>query len=184
MTMSTYLIKDLTIQIEQGDITLQTVDAIVNAANKFLQHGGGVAGAIVSRGGNVIQRESNDWVNLHGQVTHDHPAITGPGTLPCRHIIHAVGPIWGEGNEVYKLQQAITASLMVANDLKCTSIAFPAISTGIYGFPMKLAAGCFFQSIADFASSDSLHFLQIIKIILREMEDCLIFDSEFSRAVD
>lgn len=182
--MSTHLFGDLSVQIEQGDITRQKVDAIVNAANKYLRHGGGVAGAIVARGGYAIQRESNDWVSQHGIVTHDHPAITGAGTLPCLHIIHAVGPVWGEGEEIEKLQQAILSSLFVANDLKCQSIAFPAISTGIFGFPMDLAADCFFHSISNFAARETLHFLQVIKIILRELRDCQIFQERFSQTGD
>jgi O-acetyl-ADP-ribose deacetylase (regulator of RNase III) len=182
--MSTYLFGDLTVQIDQGDITRQNVDAIVNAANKYLRHGGGVAGAIVARGGNSIQQESDEWIRQHGAVTHDHPAITGAGMLPCLHVIHAVGPMWGEGEEIQKLQQAILSSLIVANDLKCQSVAYPAISTGIFGFPMKLAADCFVQSISVFAASDTLHFLQIIKIILRSHEDCLVFQKRFSHSED
>jgi len=142
------------------------VDAIVNAANSRLQHGGGVAAAIVSRGGRIIQQESNDWVKQHGPATHTHPAITSAGNLPCQHIIHAVGPVWGEGHEIQKLQQAITASLQIANDLKCLSVAFPVISTGIFGFPTKLAAECFQDVFKQYASQFPLSFVQIVKIIL------------------
>lgn len=164
--MPTYLFNKLTVQIEQGDLTRQTVDAIVNAANSHLQHGGGVALAIVKRGGLIIQEESNDWIRQHGLVTHDRPAITGGGNLACRHVIHAVGPVWGEGDEVSKLMTVVTSCLQVASDLKCKSIAFPAISTGIFGFPAKLAAECFRESIADFSIHYSLPFLQVINLVL------------------
>ncbi len=180
--MSTFLFDNLTIQIEQGDITYQNVDAIINAANKYLQHGGGVARAIVARGGSIIQKESDEWVRLHGLVTHDHPAITGAGTLPCQHVIHAVGPVWGEGNEIEKLEQVVEASLFTANDLKCSSVAFPAISTGIFGFPLDLAARCFLDAIYRFSKTDSLFFLQIIKIVLMDLHSYRIFQDTFSHS--
>ncbi len=91
------------LQIVQGDITTEEVDAIVNAANEYLQHGGGVAWAIVKRGGDVIQDESDKWIKQHGPVSHAHPAWTSGGALPAKYIIHAVGPIWGDGDEDKKL---------------------------------------------------------------------------------
>jgi O-acetyl-ADP-ribose deacetylase len=178
--MSTFLFNKLTVQIEQGDITQQNVDAMVNAANHHLQHGGGVAGAIVRKGGSIIQKESDDWVRIHGPVTHNHPAITGAGTLPCQYVIHAVGPVWGEGDEMEKLRQAIEASLIVANDLKCSSVAFPAISTGIFGFPVDQASRCFLAAISDFSSLNVLFFLQVVKIILFNKDDYQIFFDTFS----
>jgi O-acetyl-ADP-ribose deacetylase len=178
--MATTLFNKLTIQIEQGDITQQKVDAVINAANKYLQHGGGVAFAIVSRGGSSIQKESDEWIRLHGLVTHDHPAITSAGTLPCQYVIHAVGPVWGEGDEIGKLELAVEASLFTANDLKCSSVAFPAISTGIFGFPLDLAARCFLNAIYSFSRTDSLFFLQVIKIILLDSHSYHIFQDIFT----
>ena len=83
------------IQLIQGDITAEEVDAIVNAANEFLQHGGGVARTISSKGGAAIQEESNAWVLQHGRVSHAKPAWTSAGLLPAKYVIHAVGPVWG-----------------------------------------------------------------------------------------
>ena len=105
------------LQIEKGDITTDEVDAIVNAANEHLQHGGGVAWAIVRRGGDIIQEESDKWIQQHGLVTHAHPAWTSGGALPAKYIIHAVGPVWGDGDEDNKLADAITGSLRVADEL-------------------------------------------------------------------
>jgi O-acetyl-ADP-ribose deacetylase (regulator of RNase III) len=166
----------------KGDITELEFDAIVNAANAHLQHGGGVAGAIVRSGGFDIQRESNDWVNIHGPASFNHPAVTGAGSLQCRYIIHAVGPVWGEGNEEEKLKTAIFSSLIVANDLKCATIAFPAISTGIFGFPLQPASECFFQAIEMFSSQKILFFVQIIKIVLFDNHAFQIFTNTFSRS--
>ena len=88
-----------TIQIVQGDITIENVDAIVNAANEHLQHGGGVAWAISKKGGPTIQKESDEWIRQHGLVPHSHPAWTSGGLLPAKYVIHAVGPVWGDGDE-------------------------------------------------------------------------------------
>ncbi len=155
-----------TLQIVQGDITIDEVDAIVNAANEYLQHGGGVAWAIVRRGGEAIQEESDQWIQLHGLVSHSHPAWTSGGALPAKYIIHAVGPIWGDGDEDNKLADAITGSLRVADELKCSSISMPAISTGIFGFPKERAAGIIFKSIEKYFSSSNDSSLKIIRIVL------------------
>jgi len=179
--MATYIFNNLTVLIEQGDITRQKVDAIVNAANSHLLHGGGVAASIANRGGSSIQSESDEWVKIHGLATHDHPAITGAGSLPCQYIIHAVGPVWGEGDETEKLNRTIRASLIVANDLKCGSVAFPAISTGIFRFPLELAAKCFLSAISEFASENILFFLHTVKIILFDETASRIFINEFSQ---
>src|SRR5512136_2072054 len=98
------------IQIVEGDITIEAVDAIVNAANEHLQHGGGVAWAISKKGGSAIQKESNEWIRQHGIVSHAHPAWTLGGLLPAKYVIHAVGPVWinGRDDEDSKLESAIT----------------------------------------------------------------------------
>src|ERR1700690_2279988 len=92
-----------TLQIVQGDLTTETTDAIVNAAHEHLSHGGGVAWAIVRRGGEIIQQESDEWIRNHGIVAHARPAWTSGGDLPAKYVIHAVGPVWGDGDEVAKL---------------------------------------------------------------------------------
>lgn len=154
------------LQITQGDLTLEAVDAIVNAANEHLQHGGGVAWAIVRRGGDVIQQESDAWIRKHGLVPHSRPAWTSAGSLPSRFVIHAVGPVWGDGNEDKKLADAVTGSLRVADELKCESIAFPAISTGIFGFPKGRAAKIMFKTIEDYFDTTPTSELKIIKLVL------------------
>jgi putative ATPase len=154
------------LQIVQGDITTEEVDAIVNAANEYLKHGGGVAWAIVRRGGDVIQDESDKWVKQHGPVSHTHPAWTSGGALPAKYVIHAVGPVWGDGNEDKKLADAVTGSLRVADELKLLSIAMPAISTGIFGFPKERAAGIIFSAVKKYFSGDQNSTLKVIRIVL------------------
>lgn len=154
------------LQFSQADLTQERVDAIVNAANNRLQHGGGVAGAIVRRGGAQIQAESNAWVRKHGPVTHERPAYTGAGNLPCRYVIHAVGPVWGEGDEDAKLGAAVSGSLRVADELELTSIALPAISTGIFGFPKDRAARVILAAIQDYFASHVDSKLQLVRLVL------------------
>ncbi len=153
------------IQIAQGDITLEETDAIVNAANEHLQHGGGVAWAIVRRGGDVIQDESDAWIRAHGLVPHSRPAWTSGGSLSARYVIHAVGPVWGDGDEDAKLAAAVTGSLRVAHELKCASIAFPAISTGIFGFPKEHAAGIMLKSIKEYFEKETST-LKTVRLVL------------------
>lgn len=154
-----------TIQIVQGDITTEQVDAIVNAANEHLQHGGGVAWAISKKGGAAIQNESDDWIRQHGPVSHSRPAWTSGGLLPAKFVIHAVGPMWGDGDEDRKLADAVTGSLRVADELKCSSIAFPAISTGIFGFPKDRAAGIIFSAIEKYFEGNP-SVINVVKFVL------------------
>ena len=163
-----------TLQIAQGDITLEEVDAIVNAANEHLAHGGGVAWAIVKRGGDVIQDESDAWIRAHGLVPHSRPAWTSGGTLPARFVIHAVGPVWGDGDEDKKLSDAVAGSLRVADELKCASIAFPAISTGIFGFPKERAAKVIFKAIEEYFSNHASG-LKLVKLVLWDDETVKAF---------
>ena len=135
------------VQIVRGDLTAETTDAIVNAANEHLMHGAGVAGAIVLAGGRVIQEESDAWVREHCPVLHAQPAWTSGGRLPARYVIHAAGPVWGEGSEDDKLAAAVSGALEVADQLGLESISFPAISTGIFGFPKVEAARVSFAAV-------------------------------------
>jgi O-acetyl-ADP-ribose deacetylase (regulator of RNase III) len=158
-----------TVQIVQGDITTEEVDAIVNAANAHLQHGGGVAWAISKRGGPAIQKESDEWVRTKGTVSHAHPAWTSGGLLPAKTVIHAVGPVWGEGDEDAKLAAAVSGSLGVADELDLQSIAFPAISTGIFGFPKERAAKIILDSIYEYFSKDSST-IKTVRLVLFDNE--------------
>jgi O-acetyl-ADP-ribose deacetylase (regulator of RNase III) len=121
----------------RGDITREAVDAIVNAANSGLARGGGVCGAIFSAAGPELDAAC---VDLGGCPTGDAKATPG-FRLPARWIIHAVGPVWhgGDGGEPDQLASAYRRSLAVADELGVRSVAFPAISTGIYGYPLELA---------------------------------------------
>src|SRR5689334_22930847 len=120
------------LELIEGDITTLDVDAIVNAANEHLQLGGGVAGAIRQKGGPSIQEECNRI----GGTPVGTAVMTGAGNLKARQVIHAVGPQMGEGDEDKKLASAVRAALALADRRGFKSIALPAISTGIFGFPI------------------------------------------------
>ncbi len=156
--------------LKQGDLTLEAVDAIVNAANEHLAHGGGLAAAIVRRGGPAIQAESHAWVAQHGPASHDRPALTSGGALLARYVIHAVGPRWGEGDEDAKLSTAVAASLALASQLELNSLALPAISTGIFGFPTDRAAGIILDAIHEYIREHPASSLTDVRLVVFDAE--------------
>ncbi len=149
----------MSIKVYQGDITTLAVDAIVNAANRTLLGGGGVDGAIHRAAGKELLAECR---TLNGCETGE-AKITGGYKLPAKHVIHTVGPVWhgGKNNEDQLLENAYANSLKLAaqNDLK--SIAFPAISTGVYGFPKERAANIAVATIKSFLED---HDMEVILV--------------------
>lgn len=121
------------IKIIEGNIALLDTEAIVNAANKSLVLGGGVAGAIRNLGGPSIQKECDKI----GPIEVGEAVVTHGGNLKAKYVIHAAGPVYGEGDENEKLRTATLNSLKIANKLRLKDLAFPAISTGIFRFPLK-----------------------------------------------
>ncbi len=151
---------DERIQIIQGDITQLAVDGIVNAANSSLMGGGGVDGAIHRAGGAAILaacREIRSDKYPHGLPT-GQAVITTAGNLPAKRVIHTVGPIWhgGHSNEEEQLHDAYRNSLELAAQSRLQSLAFPAISTGVYGFPKELAAPIAYRAASDFLADHDL----------------------------
>jgi O-acetyl-ADP-ribose deacetylase (regulator of RNase III) len=162
------------VEIIKGDILSLSVDAIVNPANEQLIHAGGIAGQIVRKGGYEIQEESSKCAPIKAGDA----VITGAGKLPARFVIHAVGPRLGEGDEDEKLHRAITTSLTLANKEHFRSIAIPAISTGIFGFPTRRCAQIMKQAVDDFLSSPTS--LERIIVCLYEDHKYRIFLDEFA----
>ncbi|MBU2550719.1 MAG: macro domain-containing protein [Proteobacteria bacterium] len=163
------------IEIVQGDITDMDTTAIVNAANDRLILGAGVAGAIRIKGGPAIQEECN---RLGGTYVGG-AVVTGAGRLKARYVIHAVGPRMGEGNEDQKLRSATKNSLLRAEEKQMASIAFPAISTGIFGFPVDRAARIMLETAREHAVGTSV--LERIVFCLYGQEAYDVFASEFRR---
>lgn len=140
------------LRIIQGDITQQQVDAIVNAANSSLLGGGGVDGAIHRAAGPALLAECRQLAASQGGCPTGEAVITGAGNLPARAVIHTVGPVWRGGNqgEAELLASAYNNSLQLAAERRFATIAFPAISTGIYGYPKAAAATIALQTINQF----------------------------------
>jgi len=162
------------IQLVNGDITQRPVEAIVNAANSHLQHGGGVAGAIIRKGGAIIQEESNKI----GFVPVGSAVLTTAGRLSCKAIIHAVGPMMGEGNEDEKLRNALWNSLILASEKKFNSISIPAISSGIFGFPKDRCAMILIRESRRFFSENPQTTLKIIEFCIFDAETLPFFKRE------
>ena len=135
-----------TLRLIEGNIALVDTEAIVNAANKSLILGGGVAGAIRSFGGPTIQEECNSI----GPIEVGEAVLTGAGKLKAKYVIHAAGPVYGEGNEDEKLKRATRNSLEIAEKKKVKNIALPAISAGIFRFPIKRCSEIMIKTCLDF----------------------------------
>jgi len=140
------------ISLIQGDITKMEVDAIVNAANSSLMGGGGVDGAIHRAGGPAILEECREIVARQGRCETGKAVITTGGNLPAKFVIHTVGPVWhgGNDNEPQLLENAYFNSLKLALKKDLGTIAFPNISTGIYGFPKEKAAEIAVKTVTQF----------------------------------
>ncbi len=155
------------ISLVQGDITQQPLDAIVNAANSSLMGGGGVDGAIHRAGGPRILEECKKIVARQGRLPTGKAVITTGGNLPARYVIHTVGPVWhgGRAKEDQLLASAYRESLLVAENHKLKSLAFPSISTGAYGYPVDMAARVAVQTVAAFLKNEALS-VREVKFVL------------------
>lgn len=172
-----FTLGELRVEVVRGDITQLEADVIVNAANSWLKHGGGVALAIVRRGGDIIQRESDTYVATHGPVPVGGVAVTGAGALKARYVVHAVGPVYGEESHAEKLASAFRNALLKAEELGAKSIALPAISTGVYGYPLNACAEILAGVLAEFAKGE--HTLKHVTVCLRDEEAYRVFTQVF-----
>jgi O-acetyl-ADP-ribose deacetylase (regulator of RNase III) len=164
--------------LRQGDITQSRVDAIVNAANNDLILGGGVAGAIRSKGGRSIQRECEQL----GPIAIGEAAITGGGNLPARYVIHAASMRLGESATSESLRAATRNSLQRANENEIRTIAFPAIGTGIAGFPVDECARIMLDEIRSHLLGQTT--LEHVEIVLFDASALAAFDRVFTTLAD
>lgn len=163
------------ISMTHGDITRQTSDAIVNAANSGLMGGGGVDGAIHRAGGQTILEECKKVVARQGRVPAGRAVITTGGNLKAKYVIHTVGPIWhgGSSNESELLNSAYRECLKMATENKLTSISFPSISTGAYGYPVDEAARIAVSTVVSFLKQQATSLKEVVFVL---------FDSQTYRA--
>ena len=166
------------IQVIKADITKLQVDAIVNAANSSLLGGGGVDGAIHRAGGPAILNECKIIVARQGGCKTGEAVITTAGKMPAKYVIHTVGPVWhgGTKGEAEKLADCYRNSLLLAVQHNCNSIAFPAISTGVYGFPKAAAAHIAVTTINNFLAQQND--LKEVMLVCFDEESCGIISRE------
>lgn len=165
------------LELIQGDITEQQTEAIVNPANAQLILGGGVAGAIRARGGPVIQKECN----LIGSTVVGGAVKTTAGNLKANYVIHAVGPRYGEGDEDNKLKNAILNSLKLCDTNEIKSISFPAISTGIFSYPISRCSNVMLSTTINYLKEDTL--LEKVVFCLFTKSDYTTFEEELERQI-
>src|SRR5918911_816066 len=175
MYLQTFL--DSRVRVLTGDITRERVDAIVNAANSSLLGGSGVDGAIHSAGGAQILEECREIrrTRLPDGLPTGEAVITSGGMLPARHVIHTVGPIYGQhgGREAELLANCYRNSLRLASKHELATIAFPAISTGIFGYPREEAAEVASRAIADYLAGESL--ISEVRLVFFSANDAEVF---------
>ena len=170
------------LRLVQGDITERDVDVIVNAANSYLKHGGGVAAAIVRKGGAIIQEES-DKIVAGGFVPVGSAVITTAGKLPCKAVIHTVGPSMNEGDDDNKLLRAVQSTLALAAEKGFKSISIPAISSGIFGFPKDKCAKILVEESERFLeqyNNSNTCSIDIIEFCIFDNETLDCFKTEFA----
>jgi O-acetyl-ADP-ribose deacetylase (regulator of RNase III) len=170
-----WLMGSTDVRIIRGDILSLDVDAIVNPANTHLAHAGGLAGMIVRKGGDIIQKESDSLSPIR---TSD-AVITSAGTLPCRFVIHTAGPVQGEGDEDAKIRRAFINVLSLATEKGLKSLAIPAISTGIFGYPTLSCARMMKQAFLDFLPKNPTSLTEVT-VCLWEQDKYDIFITEFN----
>ncbi|HEY3250323.1 MAG TPA: macro domain-containing protein [Ignavibacteria bacterium] len=179
----THKIENTAVEVTKGDITMLEVEAIVNPANNGLVHAGGLAASIVKRGGQIIQQESRKI----GYVTTGSAAITQGGHLKAKHVIHAVGPRYkdGKSGEAEKLASAVKSSIDIAEKKKLKTLAIPAISSGIFGYPIKESAKIIVDTVVEhlnsFKKEKKETTLEKVVLCLFDEETFNIFEKELEK---
>ncbi|MDD5127059.1 MAG: O-acetyl-ADP-ribose deacetylase [Dehalococcoidales bacterium] len=165
--MNELVVKQTRLTLVQGDITRQATDAIVNAANSGLMGGGGVDGAIHRAGGPAILEECRQIVARQGRLPAGQAVITTGGNLPAKYVIHTVGPVWhgGTRGEAALLTDAYRNSLKLATEKNLTSISFPSISTGAYGYPVTAAAEVALHTVVSFLQENPASLQQVVFVL-------------------
>lgn len=153
-------------EIVVGDLLAERVDAIVNAANGQLAHGGGVAAAIARAAGPALEREGDRLVADHGPVAVGDAVVTTAGRLPFKGVIHAVGPQLGAGQEEERLVHALASAFRRADEHGWTSVAFPALSSGIFAVPLEVCARAYVRAVREYMSAHPDGRLKVVRLCL------------------
>lgn len=157
--------------VEVADLLCAPVDAIVNAANGHLAHGGGVARVISRAAGAALDDEGDAYVQTHGAIPTGEAVVTTAGRLPFKGVIHAVGPIQGQGDEEAKLTRAVGSALLRAHERGWSSVAFPAVSAGIFAVPLDVCARAYVRAVREHVAAHPDTSLRTIRLTLLERGD-------------
>lgn len=169
--LKSYKIENLTFEIVSGDLLKEKTDVIVNAANSYLSHGGGIAAIIDREAGEELTKEGDKIVKEKGPVPTGSAVITTAGKLPFKGVIHCVGPRFGEGQEEEKLKKAIKNALEIAKEKNFKSLSFPAVSSGIFGVPKDICARAYTRAVLEFSKENPSSNLKNIRIVLFKDEE-------------
>lgn len=166
------IVKNTKLSLLKGDITKLSVDAIVNAANSSLMGGGGVDGAIHRSGGPKILDECKEIIKKIGRLPTGEAVITSGGNMKVKFVIHTVGPVWnnGKNNEERLLENAYYNSLKIARENNVKTIAFPSISTGVYGYPIEQASKVAIRTVKRFIMENDYQFLEIVFVLFSDYD--------------
>lgn len=171
-----------TLSIVAGDITSEATDAITNAANGQLWLGSGIAGAIARNAGPTVEKLCRDYTRVHGAVEVGGAVVTAAGLLKCKHIIHAVGPVFRPKQDNDRLlESAILSTLRQAQELGLTSLSIPAISTGIFGFPKQRCAEIMIDTLARFLCENKPTTLRQVRMVNIDQPTVSCFEAVFER---
>jgi len=164
------------LEIIQKDITEEETEAIVNAANGYLKHGGGVAGAIARAGGESIQRQSDEYISEKGPLNVSEVAVTGAGKMKSRYVIHVHGPKKSTENYKKLLYKSFYNILSKSDELELSSISIPAVSSGIFGVPKRECARTFFKALLDYFENNPASSVKVIRACNIDSETTRIFE--------
>ncbi len=161
------MIKNTRVSVVQGDITKQTTEAVVNAANPGLMGGGGVDGAIHRAGGPAILEECKEIISRQGRLPTGKAVITTGGNLRARYVVHTVGPVWHGGGrgEAELLRRCYRECLMLAAEKRMAGISFPSISTGAYGYPLNEAAQMAVDTVVSFLRERDISLTDVVFVL-------------------
>ncbi len=151
-----------------GDLLTQPVDGIVNAANGHLAHGGGIAAAIARAAGPALVREGDEIVAMRGEIPVGEAVVTTAGRLPFQGVVHAVGPRFGEGDEEGKLARALSSVFDLASERGWSSLAFPAVSSGVFAVPRDVCARAYVRAVHQFFDARPDSSLRIVRLCLMD----------------
>lgn len=179
--LKSYKIKNINFEIVSGDLLKEKTDAIVNAANSYLSHGGGIAAIIERAAGEELTREGDKIVREKGPVPTGSAVLTKAGKLPFKGVIHCVGPRFGEGEEEEKLKNTLLEAFKIADEKNFKSLSFPAVSSGIFGVPKEICSRAYLKAVLQFSKLERSNLKNIRLVLYKDEEMARILEREIEK---